>query len=88
MTTVLPTQNNNRCPLCRDKLFEQEDFDENGDWIYDSDDSLEDDEESEEVNTSEEEEEEHEEVEDREHEEVEDQDELEILNEVRAAISM
>jgi hypothetical protein len=31
------TQNNNRCPLCRAKLFEQEDYDENGDWIYDSD---------------------------------------------------
>jgi hypothetical protein len=88
------TQNNNPRPLCRDKLFEQEDFDENGDWIYDSDDSLEDDEESEEVNTTDEEEEheevenrEREEMEDQEHEEVEDQDELEILNEVRIAMS-
>jgi hypothetical protein len=25
------TQNNNRCPLCRRKLFEQEDFDSDGD---------------------------------------------------------
>jgi hypothetical protein len=40
--------NNNRCPLCREVLFEQEDFDEHGDLISHEDahtpDSLEDDE--------------------------------------------
>jgi hypothetical protein len=31
-------KNNNRCPLCRKELFEQEDFDEDGEYIYDDDD--------------------------------------------------
>jgi hypothetical protein len=35
-------QNDNRCPLCRAELFEQEDFDEGGDQLYVSDGESED----------------------------------------------
>jgi hypothetical protein len=35
------TQNNNRCPLCRNELFEQEDFDDDGDRLYDADEESE-----------------------------------------------
>jgi hypothetical protein len=38
--TEFKTANNNRCPLCRQELFEQEDFGSGGDALYSGDEAL------------------------------------------------